>query len=155
MAARRSERERDWGRQSHGSVAGGLALFLGRGVGGGLGGGGGLLQRGLEVDALGDEATGGAGTEFYALDVLRYGELIGGGGTGAVLDAERKDGQVSNLDVLAFEQQFLDAGTHVGQHALDGSLGVGGVVGGHVGSQTVQVYGLLDDGIGVVLSEGG
>ena len=111
-----------------------------------------LLQRGLEVQVLGDQLAGGTGTELHALDVLRHGELAGGGLASGVLDAEGEDGKVGNLHVLAFEQQLLDAADHVGEHAVDGSLGERGVVVRHVLGQTVQVDGLFDDRVGVVLA---
>ena len=77
------------------------------------------------------------------------GEVLLAVGTAlGVLDAQGEDGKVGNLHVLALQEQLLDAAYHVGEHTLDGTLGEWRVVTGHVGSQLVQVDGLLDVGVG-------
>lgn len=48
-------------------------LAVAGGVGSGLAGdGGGLLQRGLQVEGLRQQDAGGTGTELHARDVLRH-----------------------------------------------------------------------------------
>ena len=110
--------------------------------------GAGFLQRSLQVQALGDQFAGGTGTQFHALDVLRHGEDVLAHGTAVVLDAEREDGEVGNLHVLALQQQFLDARHHVREYPFDGTLRVRCVVVRHVFGQCIQVDGLLDHGEG-------
>ena len=102
-------------------------LTVARGVGSGLAGdGGGLLERGLQVERLRQQDAGGAGTELDAGDVLRHREvLLADGAALGILDADGEDGQVVNLHVLALQEQFADTVHHVGEQPLDDALRIG------------------------------
>ena len=137
-----------------------MSLRLGGVTAGGVIGDDGLLadvddtlEGGLEVQTLRGELTGGTGTELHGLDVagdievvLRVGTALG------ILDADGEDGKVVDLDILAFEHQLLDTGDHVGEQALDDALREWSVVTGHVGRESVDVNGFLNDGISVELT---
>ena len=136
-----------------GVTAGGVS------AGGGVGGGGLLadiddtLEVGLQVETLRGELASGTGTELDGLDVARDIEVFLRVSTAlGILDADREDGEVVDLDALAFEHQLLDTCHHVGEQTFDDTLGEGTVVTGHVVGKTFEIDGLLDNRIGVDLT---
>ena len=99
------------------------------------------------------EITGGTGPEMHRLDVLRGREHVGVvGGSGG--EAGGEDGEVGDLHRVALEDELADAVHHVGQHTEDSTLGVRGVVVGHVLGELLEVDGLVDGGTGEPLAVG-
>ena len=90
---------------------------------------------------LAGEPSGASSPQVGALHVGSRRELLGRYGR-LGLDARREDAEVRDLHRLALEHQLADAVHHVGEHALDDTLGVGRVVFAHVLSQVLQRHGL-------------
>ena len=69
-------------------------------------------------------------------------ESLRGVGSRAAQGGE-EGAEALQLDALALAEEFDDAGHCVGQDALDGALGEGAGVVGHVVGQEVEVHGLV------------